>query len=279
MGSGTDKRGLRERFMNIVLTIVLSLFALNALMWMQQPSMIFYPFRPLDATPADWGLDYEDVALATSDGLLINGWYIPAPGSKQVLLFFHGNAGNISHRGESVAIFHRLGLDVFIIDYRGYGASQGKPTEAGLYLDAQAAWDYLKKTRAYRDEDIIVFGRSLGASVAAQLAAQVHPRALIVESAMSSARDFANEVFPLLSRLVLLRYRFDTVASVRHTIVPVLVLHSRADEIMSYSLGEKVFREANEPKSFFELKGGHNSGFLLSQPAYGQALEEFLAGL
>ena len=103
----------------------------------------------------NWNLQYENVALHTSDGTRLHGWYIPHPDSDRVLLFFHGNAGNISHRGESIAIFHRLGLNVFIIDYRGYGQSEGKPSEAGLYDDARTAWQYLTETKDFDKKNII----------------------------------------------------------------------------------------------------------------------------
>jgi len=148
---------------------LVALLVLNGMMFVQQSSMIFFPYARLDATPATWGLQYEDVNLTTSDGVQLHGWYIPHNDSSRVLLFFHGNAGNISHRGESVMIFHRLGLNVFIIDYRGYGKSQGEPNEPGLYKDAAAAWQYLTGERGIDKDNIIIFGRSLGGAVATQL--------------------------------------------------------------------------------------------------------------
>ena len=132
--------------------LVLCLF--GGWMYFQQPSMIFYPVRNLSATPTDWGLQYEDVTLKSTDGIHLHGWYIPHTGTDRVLLFFHGNAGNMSHRWESVEIFHRLGLNVFIFDYRGYGQSDGKPSESGLYADARAAWQYLTKTKGIKKENI-----------------------------------------------------------------------------------------------------------------------------
>ncbi|MCH6572947.1 MAG: alpha/beta fold hydrolase, partial [Proteobacteria bacterium] len=177
-----------------ILLLLLGLALLNGCMYLQQPSMIFFPYATLDQTPADWGLAYEEVFLDTEDGVRLHGWYIPRHGSKQTLLFFHGNAGNISHRGASVEIFHRLGLNVFIFDYRGYGMSQGKPVENGLYKDARAAWRYLTKERGFDQEDIILFGRSLGGAVAAELAAEIQPGGLILESTFSSAKDVANAV-------------------------------------------------------------------------------------
>ena len=262
-----------------IITLLLAIGLLNGWMYLQQPAMIFFPDRQLHATPADWGLEYEDVSFAAEDGVQLHGWYLPRRGATRVLLFFHGNAGNISHRADSIAIFHRLGLNVFIFDYRGYGRSEGRPDERGLYRDASAAWRYLTASRGFDSDKVVLFGRSLGGAVAANLAADVQAGGLILESTLSSASDFARSVFPVLSRLVRLRYDFDTVAGVQAASCPVLVLHSREDEIMPFQLGEKVYLAAREPKVFVEISGDHNSGFLRSQPAYETALRDFTATL
>jgi fermentation-respiration switch protein FrsA (DUF1100 family) len=245
-------------------------------MYFAQPGMIFFPTRAMTSTPQDWGMDYEEISFGADDGVKLNGWYIPYPGAQRTLLFFHGNAGNISHRGDSIAIFHRLGINVFIVDYRGYGRSEGVPSEAGMYKDAAAAWRYVTQTRGVKPADVVVFGRSLGGAVAAHLAAQEKPAALILESTLSSARDFAHRAFPLLSRLVVLRYDLATAQYVQGVSCPVLVLHSPDDEIMPFELGERVYHAAPQPKLFVRLVGDHNGGFLLSQPAYEQALSSFL---
>ncbi|MBU1193157.1 MAG: alpha/beta hydrolase [Gammaproteobacteria bacterium] len=260
-----------------IVTAILGLVLLNGFMYLQQPSMIFYPTRELVSEPSDWGLDYTDVKLLTEDGVALHGWYIPRAGAQRALLFFHGNGGNISHRGDSIAIFHRLGFNVLIIDYRGYGQSEGRPSEAGLYQDAAAAWRYLTDERGFAGKDIVIFGRSLGGAVAAQLASRIEAGTLILESTLSSARDFATHAFPILSHVLYLRYGFDNVARLQKVNYPVLVLHSPDDEIMPYRLGEKVYAAAREPKQFVALHGDHNSGFLLSQPEYEQALRSFLA--
>jgi hypothetical protein len=270
---------MKDAVMTLLVSILLALVVLNGWMFLQQPGMTFFPLRELDATPDDWDMPYEDVSLLTADGIRLHGWYIPRSGAERTVLFLHGNAGNISHRGESIAIFRRLGLNVLIFDYRGYGRSQGTPTETGLYADAAAAWHYLVETRGVVAGNIVIFGRSLGGAVAAQLASQVQAGALILESTLSSARDFARVVLPLLSRLVVVRYDFDSAVRLAQVHCPVLVLHSPADEIMPYRLGEKLYQSAHEPKRFVALRGDHNSGFLLSQPQYEQALGEFIASL
>lgn len=256
------------------LIVVLGLF-MGAL-YLMQPALVFLPSRELQTTPADWGLEYQDLWLTAGDGVRLHGWYLPSPGSRRVLLFFHGNAGNISHRGASIEIFHRLGLAVLILDYRGYGRSEGSPSETGLYRDAVAAWDYLVGDRGIAPGDIVVFGRSLGGAVAAHLAAEVAPGALILESTFSSARDFVRAAYPLLSRLIVLRFAFDTESRLANLRCPVLVLHSPDDEIVPYALGQKVFRAAAPPREFVNLSGDHNGGFLTSQPRYERALAGFI---
>ncbi len=268
---------MKNRMINNILLLLLGLALLNGYMYLQQPLMTFFPDATIDQTPKEWGLRYEDVLLDTEDGVRLHGWHIPHHGSKQTLLFFHGNAGNISHRGDTIEIFHRLGLNVFIFDYRGYGKSHGKPDEKGVYKDARAAWHYLVNEREGRPKDIILFGRSLGGAVATELAADVQPGGLILESTFSSARDVANAVFPVLSRLIFLRYDFDAAKHIKRVRSPVLVLHSPDDEVIPFHLGEKVFQGANEPKSFVKMRGGHNSGVFMSQPGYGRALGAFVS--
>lgn len=267
---------MRRSAMSSLLMILLVLLGLNVLMFIQQHGMVFIPYHALEATPKSWGLDYQDVTLRTQDGLSLHAWYVPHAQARQTLLFFHGNAGNISHRRESIEIFHALGLNVLIIDYRGYGGSEGTPSEAGLYMDARAAWTYLITERGQRAGDIVLFGRSLGAAVASRLATEVQPRALVLESCFSSARDVARKVFPILSRVVYQRFNFNTADNVKHVSSPLLVLHSPEDEIIPFELGNKVYLAAGEPKRFVELKGDHNTGFLRSRPAYEQAIKAFL---
>lgn len=259
----------------INLVVVLALVAGG--LYVMQPAMVFLPSRELAATPADWGLEHEDVWLQTEDGVRIHGWYLPFPGARRVLLFFHGNAGNISHRQDSLEIFHRLGLNVLILDYRGYGRSEGRPSETGLYRDARAAWDHLVEGRGVAPSDIVLFGRSLGGAVAAELASRVRPGALILESTFSSARDLVREIYPVLSWLIVRRFELDTVARMGSVSCPVLVLHSRDDEIIPFALGRRVYQAAPEPKAFHALRGDHNGGFLLSQPGYERALAAFLS--
>jgi fermentation-respiration switch protein FrsA (DUF1100 family) len=251
---------------------------LALMLYLFQGRMVFlsnFPDRKLTATPADIGLDYEDVSLTTSDNERLHGWYVPAADSKGVLLFFHGNAGNISHRLDSIKIFHELGLDTLIIDYRGYGQSTGKTTEQGTYLDAQAAWDHLINARGIPADRIIVFGRSLGGAVGAWLGVQNTPAAVIIESSFSSGVDMARRVYPFLPVRLITRLQYPVVDYASRLNCPVLVIHSRDDEIIPFTMGEAIYVAVKQHKKFLELRGDHNNGFLISQGDYIAGLNDF----
>ena len=171
---------------------------LAAMVFVSQSRLVYYPQRGIIATPGQIGLSYDAVTFEAADGVRLSGWFVPAEAPRGVILFCHGNAGNISHRLESIRVFHRLGLSTFIFDYRGYGQSEGRPTEQGTYLDAEAAWRYLVQERRVAPTEIIVFGRSLGGAIAAWLAQDHTPRALIVESTFTSVRDMASHLYPFL---------------------------------------------------------------------------------
>jgi len=257
-----------------------SFYVLLALMlFLFQDRMVFLanlPGRTLTATPQDAGFEYEDVTLETSDGLNLHGWYVPAVQASGVVLFLHGNAGNISHRLDSIAIFRELGLDTLIIDYRGYGRSQGKPSERGTYLDAEAAWHYLVNSRGVAEERIIFFGRSLGGGVAAWLANQYRPAALIIESSFSSALDMARKLYPIMPVRLITRLGYPVSEYVSRLQCPLLVVHSRDDEIIPFTMAEAIYGSATEPKTLLEIWGDHNNGFLLSRDRYLSGLNEFI---
>jgi len=236
------------------------------------------PGRALSAIPIDAGMDYQDVSIETADGVVLHGWFVEGSAT-QVLLFFHGNAGNISHRLDSIRQFHDLGLSVLIIDYRGYGQSGGKTTEKGLYQDAAAAWRYLTEERAYVANDIIIFGRSLGGSVASWLAARHTPRGLVVESSFTSVPDVAGDLYPWLPVRQLSRFHHATRDYVRDVQAPLLVVHSRDDEIIPFHHGESIFAAAKEPRTLLVLRGSHNDAFLRDERVYIEGMQKFLRSL
>ena len=266
-----------------ILSVGIGIYLLLGLMlYLFQGSMVFLsnmPGRQLDATPLDIGLDFEEVHIETTDGETIHGWFVPATEARGTLLFFHGNAGNISHRLESIMIFNRLGLNVLIIDYRGYGQSTGKTTEAGIYLDAEAAWNYLVGERGVPAGRIILFGRSLGGAAAAWLAGGREPAALIVESSFSSGADMARRLYPIFPAKLLTRLKFPVAEFVSRAQSPVLVVHSRDDEIIPIAMGQAIHGAAGENGQFLELRGDHNAGFWISRNAYVPGLDQFLVSV
>ncbi len=241
--------------------------------------LIFQPRKRLHGDPAVIGLPYMDIWLRSSDDVRIHGWYIPSGRQGKTLLFFHGNAGNISHRLDSLAIFHDFGLNILIVDYQGYGNSEGKPSEKALYLDGNAAWNYLTGDLNIPSGDIIVFGRSLGGAVAMELAYRYSPGGIILESSFSDMAEVAAEHFPFLPVRWLLRHRFDLSEKIKWIGCPSLVIHSPNDEIIPFRFGERLFTDLPEPKIFIEIEGDHNTGFLLSIGKYRQGLWEFIRHL
>ena len=273
----------------LVIKLLLGLYGVLLLViFLTQCSMVYYPNLPsreIVATPEQNGLTYENVELTTTDQQTINGWFIPAdlPSDRpvntkehRVLLFFHGNAGNISHRLDSIGIFLRLGLSVFIIDYRGYGKSSGKPSEQGTYLDADAALSYLVNERNIPMDNIIYFGRSLGGAVASHLAVKHPPKALILESTFTSAPDMAARLFPIFPMRWLTRFSYSNINNIKNIHCPVLIVHSSEDDIIPFELGRALFAAANEPKQFLEIHGDHNEGFIQSRQIYIAGLKRFL---
>ena len=263
-----------------LIAIVLTAYVLlGVVLFFMQEKMVFLaglPGRALEATPRDVGFEFDDVHLETADGVLLHGWYVHAPGARGTVLFLHGNAGNISHRLDSIAIFRELGFDTFIIDYRGYGQSEGRPGEEGMYRDAEAAWRYLVDERGKDPDKIVIFGRSIGGAVAAWLAARRKAAALIIESSFTSAVDMAARLYPFMPVRLISRLEFSVKEHVARAGSPVLIVHSRDDEIIPFAMGEALYEAAKAPKAFLELSGDHNMGFIISLDRYREGLGKFL---
>lgn len=248
-------------------------------LFLMQSKILFYPNLPgrkLTTSPADIGLEYESVSIVTKDKVQIHGWFVHSGRKRGTILFMHGNAGNISHRLDSLQIFNHLGFSTFIIDYRGYGQSEGKITEEGTYLDAEAAWQYLTETRGIDPREIIVFGRSLGGAIASNLASKKQPGGLILESVFTSVPDMAAKLYPVFPVRLLCRYTYDTNAAIQSVSSPVLIVHSPDDEIIPFENGLELFSSAKEPKTFLKIRGGHNDGFIASGPLYYEGLDSFV---
>ncbi len=269
--------------MPLVVSIVVALGAAYAVLvllaWALQDRLLYFPDRTLDADPGVVGLDHREATFTTEDGVTLHGWLVPHPDARFTVLFCHGNAGDIADRLFTLQVLHDFGLSVLIFDYRGYGRSEGSPSESGLYADARAAWRFLVEDEGIPPERVVIWGRSLGGAVAAELATHVQPGGLVVESTFNRAVDVARRHYGWLPVGRLLRFRFDAAEAVAATDVPKLFLHSPDDEVIPYELGQQLYEAAAPPKRQVDLRGGHNDGFGSSLPTVRSAIGELLGSL
>jgi len=245
---------------------------------LMEKRLIFYPERTIWATPADRGLAYEDVSFHASDGVRLNGWFVPGNRRDVTLLWFHGNAGNISDRVENIKLLHdHASINIFIFDYRGYGRSEGSVSEEGTYRDAEAAFAHLSSRRDVGPSKVIFFGRSLGAAVAVELARRERCAGLILETPFTSVREMANTAFPLFPVGFFFKTKYDTLSKDQtgqrsHSGPP-----RRQGRDVPLSMGRRIFEAAHEPKAFFVIQGArHNDTYLVGGRAYFEALDRFI---
>ena len=258
----------------IVLVLAGALIILFFVRYVERVS-IFFPQKDMDLGPAQQGLAREDVYFKSGGRFLLHGWFFKNPSARTTLLFFHGNAGNISHRLDKIALFYQLGLNIFIVDYRGYGKSEGIPSEEGLYEDALAAFDHLNKRPDIDKGRIIGYGESLGGTVVIDLALKRPLAALILDSCFSSAADMAAQHYPFLPAF-LLKTKMDSMNKVKDIRAPKLFIHSPDDEIVPWALAQKLYSAAQAPKTFLEIRGDHNGGYADSGDTYTAGIRDFL---
>lgn len=267
---------------NVVISIGMAYAAIVALLFLFQSRLVYYPEigRESTVTPQTYGLPFEPLEIGTEDGETLHAWWVPAPDGRQpprgTVLFFHGNAGNISHRVDYLLMFNKLGYATLIFDYRGYGKSSGTPSEEGTYRDATAAWRWLTQTHGVDPGGIVYAGESLGGAVASWLAVRHAPRALVLLSTFTSVPDLGAQVYPFIPVRLISRFSYDNLANLRQIKAPVLVAHSRADDIIPFAHGRRIFETANEPKQFLEMRGGHNDGFVFMREEWVKTLAAFL---
>jgi hypothetical protein len=243
----------------------LALALLPFVLWLMlrwfEPANVYHPTRSFWAQADVLGRSFEEVWLTARDGVRLHGWFFPAAGDSPrrhlAVLHCHGNGGNISHRVEVAGALLETGVNVLLFDYRGYGRSAGSPGEEGTYLDAEAAHAWLVG-RGFAATNVIAFGESLGGAVATELALRAPLAGLVLQSAFTSIPDIGAELFPFLPVRWIARLRYDTHAKLPRIRVPVLILHSRADTLVSFGHAERNFAVANEPKQLAELAGDHN---------------------
>lgn len=254
--------------------------AILALLFVFQTRLVYFPLQgSYGITPQSRGLAFERVTLSTDDGEQLAAWWIPAPALAPVrgtVLLFHGNAGNIAHRLDYATMFSSMGYHTLLIDYRGYGESSGAPSEAGTYRDAAAGWSWLTTARGIKPADIVIFGESLGGGIATWLAARENPRALILASTFTSVPDMGAEIYPWLPVRWISRIHYNNLDNLARIRAPLLIAHSPDDEIIPYAHGRRLYDAARAPKSFLDLAGGHNEGFVFARAAWRDGVRTFL---
>jgi fermentation-respiration switch protein FrsA (DUF1100 family) len=237
---------------------------------------LFFPQKKFDFLPESFRLNYKDVHFVTEDGNTLHGWFFPGERDHPVILHFHGNSGNISHRLELVRHLLQRGLQVFIFDYRGYGKSEGRPSEKGIYQDGVAAYDYLVQKEGILPGHIALHGHSMGAAAALEVALNRGVKSVILESAFTSTKDMA-KTMPLSFLLTpFLPANYNNLEKVARLHIPKLIIHGDSDEVVPFSMGERLFASAAQPKYFLRLKGaGHNDTCLKGGKAYLDVIERF----
>ena len=241
--------------------------------------IIFHPSPYPDGfwNPTSLGVPAQDIYFESEDGVKLHAWFIPTPKPVATLLWFHGNAGNLSHRLDNIQRLKRLNLNIFIFDYRGYGRSEGVPNEKGIYKDSRAAYKQVLAMDGVSVDSLFFFGRSLGGICAVETAMNHPARGLILESVFTSSADMSRTVFPLIPLGWAVRSKLDAVGKVPHLKLAKLFLHGTRDEIVPYDLGRKLFEKAGDPKEFYAIEGaGHNDTYILGGVGYFDALNRFI---
>ncbi len=279
------------RALAFALATFVSLYVVLCLVfYLNQRTLIYFPLARLQATPARMGMPYEDVTFKTSDGVALRGWAVPAapptvasstggqtaPPAAPWVLYCHGNGGNRSFWLPNIALLHGFGVSVFIFDYRGYGESQGKPSERGLYLDAEAAWTWLVDTQHVPPSRVVVWGESLGGGVATWLALHHPPEGLVLESTFTRLADVGAFHYPWLPIRMLCNQRFPSVDRVGRITCPKLFMHGQADQVVPYALGNALYNAAAPPRLWLNLRGGHNADLLNQDPLVLETIRSFV---
>lgn len=261
---------------NLLMALCAIYLVFILLVYFGQARLVYFPEKQLSNTPDVIGLDYAAVSIPVGNSETLHGWWMSVPDAKGTVLFFHGNAGNISHRLNYLTMFKRLGYNTLLFDYRGYGQSSGTPSESGMYQDALAAWHYLTGTKKIAPKQIVLFGESLGGAVASWLAAREKPGLLVLASTFTSVPELGAEIYPFLPVRWISRFEYNTLKSLQAVSCPVFIAHSPQDEIIPFRHGQRLFQAAPEPKQFLPLEGGHNTGFIFMQPVWKKALGAFM---
>lgn len=261
--------------MFVVLCLVIGVIGLFALVRYLEYKGVFFPSRVMNQNPSALRLTYEDRWVTTADGVRVHGWLVTRPNPRGLILYFHGNAGNISDRVMKLKFFHDLGFNVYIVDYRGYGLSEGVPTEKGLYLDADAVYEGIQADPKLKAMPLLVYGTSLGGVVAIDLASRREVTVLVVDSTLTSARDMAKILYPYVPSFFM-QLSFDSISKVPLIKAPTIFLHSPDDRLIPFWMGQALYAKGTMPKRMISMHGGHNDAQIANDPETAKAFDVFI---
>lgn len=262
-------------FRRLGILLLIAAAGFYAVFYLVQTPLVFQAERELKSTPADRHWEYEEIALPVQ-GETTHGWFIPVPNPRGVVLYCHGNGGNVSTHLYGMASLRALGLSVLTFDYGGYGRSSGRPSETRVHADTMAMWKYLTETRRVAPQQIIIWGTSFGGGAACELASKVQPGGVVLESTYLSMAKAAFRDYPWFPASLFLRHRFDNESKVSAIKAPLLVIHSRDDSLYPFDEAQRLFELATAPKQFLELRGDHHSAALMSKKRYEKGVSEFV---
>ena len=265
-----------KTFSNIAIIIFLFYLIVALYFYFNQINLIYFPDKNITFYPDQINLEYKDISIRTSDNIGINGWYIPGEKNSDLVIFCHGNAGNISGRIETIRLINELNLSLLIFDYRGFGKSEGDISEAGLYLDIEAVYQYATKNLNIDKKKIIIWGRSLGAAVAIDFVSRYSIDKLIIESAFTSIPDMGQTIYPFFPVKFVCTHKFASINKIHNVNASKLFIHSPQDELVPFSFGKKLYNKATSPKSFLEINGDHANGFFEYKEDYIKGIKSFL---
>ena len=265
------KTWFRRLVLSAVAAVLVLYSGLTTWLWWAQDSLVFLPSREYKTLPYSAGLLHEDVDIEVVPGTKIRGWFVPATEkSRGTILYFHGNGGNLSSYFPRLAPLASAGFDSLSIDYEGYGASGGTPSEANLYRDADASWDWLTKSKGIDPRRIVVWGYSLGGAVATWCATRNDVGAVILENTFTTIPDVGARIYSWLPVKFVSHNDFSNMDRISAIRAPILIGHGKRDELVPFEMGKELHREAREPKRFVEFRGGHADGFSQSPEAWSE---------
>ncbi len=273
-----DAVRIRKFIVNRLLIIGAALLVVGILARVFENRFIYFPPRYPEGwtSPSVYHLAVEDVWLTAEDRVRINAWFLASSASPKVLLWFHGNAENIGMGLEQMKALSLLGTNILAIDYRGYGKSEGSPNEAGVFRDGEAAYRYLMETRHFAPRNIFIYGHSLGGAVATEIAFRHECGGLIVESSFTSMREMARHVMKIPFMEYVTKSRFDSIAKIAKIRAPVMIIHGREDKLIPFSMGERLYAAAHEPKTFLATQSGHDDPYVMGGKEYWDHWKEFI---